>query len=140
MKRTVLLGSCWPRALVDLKLVDQLPDELSPIRISSHKLQQLFVNLLLNAVYACQKEGQIELTAGQTIDSLWLAIADNGCGIETDKLGRIFDPFFTTKAPGEGTGLGLTICHRIVEEAGGRVMVESQLGKGSCFKVEFPKS
>lgn len=126
-------------AFADVELIDRLPAQLGRVKGCEHKLQQLFVNLLLNAVHACRLGGQVELEAGQSGATVWVTIEDCGCGIAADKLGKIFDPFFTTKAPGEGTGLGLSICHRIVEEIGGRIVVESEAGIGSCFKVELPR-
>ncbi|HEY5673445.1 MAG TPA: ATP-binding protein, partial [Malonomonas sp.] len=125
-------------SLAGVETVDHLGEGLPRVQINRHKLQQLFVNLLLNATQACAGQGQIRLSAGQTGNVVWLTIADNGCGIATDQLGRIFDPFYTTKEPGEGTGLGLSICHRIVDEAGGKILAESDFGKGSSFRVEFP--
>lgn len=121
-----------------VEIVDQLPDCLPQVKANRHKLQQLYVNLLLNAAQACVETGEIILTAGSTAESFWISIADNGCGIEPDDLGKIFDPFFTTKEPGQGTGLGLSICHRIVEELGGEIQADSQLRQGSCFKVHVP--
>jgi len=98
----------------------------------------VFINLLLNAAQACSAEGVIVLSAMDTADSVSLEIRDNGCGIAADALPKIFDPFYTSKDPGQGTGLGLAVCHRIVEEAGGRIMVQSKLQQGSSFRVEFP--
>ncbi len=123
----------------ELKLTDHLPDSLYCIGINRHKLQQVFVNLLLNAVQACRQSGEISVSAGEDGQVVWLGIKDNGCGIPENQLNKIFDPFYTTKQPGEGTGLGLTICHRIVEEAGGRIEVDSSFGRGSFFKLCFPK-
>ncbi|MEA3362925.1 MAG: ATP-binding protein [Thermodesulfobacteriota bacterium] len=126
-------------AITDLKIINQLPDVLSPVRIDQNKLQQVFINLLLNAVQSCGQQGEINLLAGDDENSVWIGIKDNGGGIAAADLNRIFDPFFTTKSPGEGTGLGLAMCQRIVEEVGGRIEVESQLGEGSVFRVIFTK-
>jgi len=79
------------------------------------------------------------LTAGEQEKTIWFGIKDTGSGIAEEDLGRIFEPFYTTKAPGEGTGLGLAICQRIIEEAGGRIEVGSTLGRGSFFKLIFPR-
>jgi signal transduction histidine kinase len=67
-----------------------------------------------------------------------IEVADDGCGIGADMLERIFDPFFTTKAPDQGSGLGLMICHRIVQDHGGRIEVESLEGRGATFRVRLP--
>ena len=88
---------------------------------------------------ACGHKGVIMLKAGSNNSSVWVGIEDNGCGIAAANLSKIFDPFYTTKSPGEGTGLGLTICYRIVEEGQGTINVESCSGVGSSFKVIFPK-
>jgi len=125
--------------IVDSITINKLLETLPPIRIDQHKLLQVFINLLLNAVHACDQQGKINLSAGDNGDSVWVAIQDNGCGIAAADLNKIFDPFFTSKKPGEGTGLGLAMCQRIVEEAGGKIEVISVLGEGSCFKLVFQK-
>lgn len=125
--------------LTDLTILSQLPQRLPGVRINRNRLQQVFVNLLLNAAQACSSPGTLTLTAGAELDQTWIAIADDGCGIEEAALLKIFDPFYTTKAPGIGTGLGLAICQRIVEEAQGRIEVNSIPGRGSCFRLDFPR-
>ncbi len=125
--------------LADVKIINSLPGALPPVSIDPDKLQQVLINLLLNAAQACSGTGMITLTAGHDQTSIWLSIKDDGCGIAIADLDKVFDPFFTTKPIGEGTGLGLAICQRIVEEAGGDIDVESILGTGSRFKLIFPK-
>ncbi|WP_321370647.1 ATP-binding protein [uncultured Desulfuromusa sp.] len=127
-------------ALADIEIIDNLPETLPPISIDPNKLQQVLINLLLNAAQACAKKGKITLSSGVDEASVWLGIRDNGCGIVAADLNKIFDPFFTTKSPGEGTGLGLAICQRIIEEIGGTIDVESSVGEGSLFKIIFPKT
>lgn len=126
-------------ALADIEIIDVLPDTLTPVSIDPNKLQQVLINLLLNAAQAFVKKGEITLSAGDDDTIVWLGMKDNGCGIAATDLNTIFDPFFTTKPSGEGTGLGLAICQRIVEEAGGTIEVTSVLGAGSCFKLVFQK-
>jgi len=121
-----------------VRIVDMLPVDFAMVRINRQKLHQVFINLLINATHACGKKGVIELTAGTAQEALWLQIKDDGCGIAASDLTQIFDPFYTTKAPGEGTGLGLTICHRIADEAGGYLQVESCLHHGSSFRLVLP--
>lgn len=121
-----------------IQVSEKLPDRLPAIRMSRQKLRQVFINLLLNAVHACQPDGKIELSAGSGHGQVWLAIRDNGCGISAAALKDIFNPFYTTKEPGQGTGLGLTVCDRIVSEAGGRIATLSHPEQGSSFRVEFP--
>jgi len=121
-----------------IRVIDMLPAASVLVRINQQKLHQVFINLLINAAHACEKNGVIELTAAIRQETLWLQIKDDGCGIAAGDLTQIFDPFYTTKAPGEGTGLGLAICHRIVDEAGGHLQVESCLQQGSSFRLVLP--
>ncbi|MCD6581788.1 MAG: HAMP domain-containing protein [Desulfuromusa sp.] len=124
-------------AMAGFDEINELSESLPSIRIDQHKLQQVLINLLLNAVQACDQHGEINLSSGDDNGSVWVGIKDNGCGIAAADLERIFDPFYTTKPPGEGTGLGLAMCQRIVEEAGGIIEVNSELGKGSFFRLVF---
>jgi two-component system NtrC family sensor kinase len=91
------------------------------------------VNFLLNARDASPPDGEIRLTGGEVGDFVWLAVGDQGEGIAVEDLSHLFDPFFTTKAPGQGFGLGLSVCHRIAADAGGRIEVRSIVGEGSEF-------
>ena len=122
--------------LAAIDVVNKLPKSLPTVQMNRNKLQQVFVNILLNAVHACRSNGTITLTGG-TADTVWVSIEDNGVGIAAPVMNKIFNPFFTTKPPGEGTGLGLAMCQRIIEEAGGRIEVESELGQGSMFRLVF---
>jgi len=123
--------------LAGIDVVDELPASLPEIIGDINKFQQVFINLLLNAMQACEKDGKITLMAGRDNANIWLAIKDNGSGIAEEDFGKIFDPFYTTKAPGEGTGLGLAICQRIIEELGGGIEIESYIGCGSSFMLTF---
>ena len=103
------------------------------------QLQQVFMNLLMNAVQAMEEKGTLKLTSRAASDGfVEIGIRDTGCGIPPDKLGRIFDPFFTTKPSGKGVGLGLSIAYGIVSKHGGDIRVESEVGKGSTFTVRLP--
>jgi two-component system cell cycle sensor histidine kinase/response regulator CckA len=109
------------------------------------RLGQVFINLLLNAAQAIApghvKDNEVRVTARTTADGRAVVeVRDTGCGIPADLLGRIFDPFFTTKSVGTGTGLGLSICHGIVRSLGGEIQVESQVGRGTLFRVLLPAS
>lgn len=119
--------------------VDDLPGRLPFVRIVPHRLMQVFVNLLVNARDASPEHGKIHVTGGENDKEIWLAIADEGQGISGDDLVHIFDPFFTTKAPGQGRGLGLAVCHRVIDEAGGKIEVNSEPGAGTVFKVKLKR-
>ena len=110
---------------------------------SASRLGQLFVNLLANAIQALPEDGgdrnEIRVTTSMTDNGrVQIEIADNGCGMSAEVMGRMFDPFFTTKPVGLGTGLGLSICHRIVTDMKGELTVSSEVGRGSSFRVTLP--
>jgi two-component system, NtrC family, sensor kinase len=124
-----------------IETVLQLDHGLPAVRGSGHELQQLLVNLILNAVDAMPQGGRLTIsTAPHKVDpqGVEIRIEDTGQGIARENLNRIFDPFFTTREPGRGTGLGLSICSRIVESMSGRIEVESEWGRGSAFIVVLP--
>ena len=103
------------------------------------ELNQVFMNLLVNAAHAVNTErGTITIRTGVEGSDAWVEIADNGCGIPAENLKRIFDPFFTTKAIGKGTGLGLSLSYGIVKKHGGRIEVASEVGHGTTFRVTIP--
>jgi two-component system NtrC family sensor kinase len=113
--------------------------DLPRLQADAGNLRQLLMNLLLNAIYFTPEGGSIRISTGlDEGGGIRLAVSDTGPGIAPDKIGKIFDPFFTTKPVGEGTGLGLTICHRIVEEHGGTIDAESEPGKGTTFIIRLP--
>jgi len=119
--------------------------EVPLVEGSEHRLGQVFLNLLINAAQAIPEghpeENQIRAVAREQEDGrVVIEISDTGSGIAPDAIGRIFDPFFTTKPAGVGTGLGLSICHGIVGALHGELLVESELGKGSTFRVILPPS
>jgi signal transduction histidine kinase len=102
------------------------------------RLNQVFLNLLVNAGQSIDGNGRITISTGVDQDEAWIAVADTGCGIPAENLNRIFDPFFTTKPVGQGTGLGLSVSHAIVRKHGGRIDVESEPGRGTRFIVRLP--
>jgi len=115
-----------------------IPNEITLAVMSKSHFQQVFMNLLLNAIAACRPSGTITISGKKEGEFVLISIEDTGCGIATENLNKIFDPFFTTKQPGEGVGLGLTLCHRIIEDAGGYFKVDSKVGSGSKFSVFLP--
>ncbi|KCZ73334.1 histidine kinase,HAMP domain-containing protein,histidine kinase [Candidatus Methanoperedens nitroreducens] len=102
------------------------------------QLQQVFLNIIINAVQAMPKGGRLSVSAGEANGFVEVSISDTGVGIPEESLGKIFDPFFTTKKVGEGTGLGLSICLGIVEKHEGEIKVNSKVGEGSTFTVRLP--
>lgn len=116
------------------------PDpELPPILASQDHMQSVWLNLLLNAIDSLDKSpATIKVTTRKTSSHIVVAVTDNGKGIPIERLGRIFEPFYTTKAPGRGTGLGLSVSHRIIKQHGGTIQVDSQVGAGSVFTVTLP--
>ncbi|MBC7452742.1 MAG: PAS domain-containing protein [Massilia sp.] len=109
-----------------------------PIHCMPSQLNQVFLNLLVNACHAIAQHGVITIRTGVEAGMAWIAIADTGAGIAPEHLGRIFEPFFTTKPIGDGTGLGLSLSYGIVSRHGGRLEVDSQLGVGTTFTVRLP--
>ena len=111
---------------------------LPRVHADPHQLEQLLINLIMNAKDAMPKGGDLSLKGRREGDEVVIEVADTGEGMPPEHLARVFDPFFTTKEPGKGTGLGLAIAARIADSCGGRIMVESELGKGSRFLLRLP--
>ncbi|MDL2355771.1 MAG: PAS domain-containing protein [Pseudomonadota bacterium] len=112
--------------------------QLPPINCMPAQLNQVFMNLLLNAGQAIAERGVITIRTGVDDGMAWVAIGDSGAGIAPEHLSRIFEPFFTTKPVGTGTGLGLSLSYGIVTRHGGRLEVVSRPGHGSTFTVRLP--
>jgi two-component system NtrC family sensor kinase len=112
--------------------------DLPPIDCYAGQLNQVWMNLLVNAAQAVTEHGEVSITTELVQNSVVVAISDTGPGIPEGQLSRIFDPFFTTKSVGEGTGLGLSISYGIVERHGGTIDVESEVGTGTTFTVRIP--
>jgi len=113
-------------------------EDLSPVYVDANQMQQVFVNLFINASHAMPGSGEIYVVTSRSDDggSACVEICDTGCGIPEEDLQRIFDPFFTTKA--EGTGLGLSISYGIVENNAGKIEVRSKVGVGTTFTILLP--
>jgi signal transduction histidine kinase len=118
--------------------LDRQYGEIPDVCCVPSQLNQVFMNLLVNAAQAIPERGRITLTTGRRGDEVFVAVRDSGAGIAPELLTRIFDPFFTTKPVGSGTGLGLSVSHGIVKRHGGRIEVASQPGAGSEFRVWLP--
>jgi len=121
-----------------MRLVDEVPEKLPPVRAQRHKLVQIFTNLLLNARDACNNQGTVVVKGRFEASWIVFEVEDDGPGMNQEVAAQIFDPFFTTKDPGRGRGLGLFFCHKAVEQMGGRLDVASASGRGSRFVVRLP--
>ncbi len=124
--------------LESMTVEDLLPSTAVMLGVTRGNLQQVFMNILLNAIDACDGSGTLEISFDRKDDYFCIYIKDDGCGISAEDLEKVFEPFFTTKAPGKGTGLGLAVCQRIVSSIGGRIDVESAAGEGCRFEICFP--
>ena len=112
----------------DLPLVECIPSQIN----------QVFMNLLVNAAQAISQHGTITLRSGREGDQVWISVADTGIGIPAEQLSKIFDPFFTTKPIGQGSGLGLSVSYGIVNKHGGHIRVDSQSGQGTTMTISLP--
>lgn len=125
----------------DIRIVTNYTDKLPLVTTDSAQLQQVFLNIIDNAIDAVGKGGAIDVRTSYNSANnrnIVVEIADNGPGIPKEILDRIFDPFFTTKSAQEGTGLGLSISYSIMEKLGGRIAVASQPGSGTTFTIHIP--
>jgi len=119
-----------------LTVKPRLARQLTATPIDPTQMQQVLVNLVKNAMHAMTKGGTLTLQTGEGADGVWMSVADTGGGIPQEQINRIFEPFFTTKK--KGTGLGLMIVQRIVRTHGGRIELESHVGRGTTFRVWLP--
>ncbi len=123
----------------DLEVHIQLADENPKLLANQHLLQQVVFNLVTNAAHAMPRGGKLEVTTFLNADKIGFFVRDSGEGIPLEIQSLIFEPFFTTKKEGIGTGLGLNVCRNIVREFGGEIILQSTIGVGSEFRVEFPR-
>jgi two-component system NtrC family sensor kinase len=129
--------ACYGRIRIESNVQEGLPEFSLP----QTELQQVLLNLVNNALDAMEKTGgRLSIHAGLEEDTLILEVSDTGPGIPKEDLPRLFDPFFTTKPVGKGTGLGLSICYGIIKRIGGGIRVDTQIGRGSTFRVTIPIS
>ncbi len=102
------------------------------------QLNQVFLNILVNAGHAIEEQGEIAIKTWFENNTVFISISDNGCGISEENMEKIFDPFFTTKEVGKGTGLGMNIAYNIVEKHLGEIKIDSRLGEGTTFTISLP--
>ena len=124
--------------LSKIKVRRELHPEPLTVLGTEHKLQQVFLNLFLNAKDAMPKGGWLSISTGLRGGKVVAEVGDTGSGIPQDHLSRIYDPFFTTKVIGQGTGLGLSITYGIVREHDGTIDCDSVIGQGTRFSLAFP--
>ena len=125
----------------EVKYKAEIVKQYSPlptVRCRAAQLNQVFMNLIVNAAHAIPERGVITLSTRQEGDWVCVSVRDTGCGMTEATMRRIFEPFFTTKPVGRGTGLGLSLSFSIIKKHGGRIEVESHPGEGSCFNVWIP--
>jgi len=125
-----------------IKFMAQLDPQLAPIESDPSQLQQVFLNLITNAMDAHEGKSygtiRIDTRFDEAAGGVFISIADTGSGIDKKNMDRIFDPFFTTKPVGKGTGLGLSICYSIIKQLGGDITVRSEVGEGTEFVIFLP--
>ena len=117
---------------------EDLSQGVPTVRGDKNQLQQVFLNLALNACESMPEGGTLSVETSAAQGKVSITVSDSGCGINQEDLGKIFDPFYTTKPVGKGTGLGLSVSYGIIEQHGGRIEVESQAGRGTTFTVTLP--
>ncbi len=125
-------------AFQKIYMVEDLADGLPLVNVDKNQLQQVFLNLALNACEAMGEGGTLMVSSSAGGDRVVVKVTDTGCGIKRDNLEQIFEPFFTTKPVGKGTGLGLSVSYGILQQHGGTLEVESDVGKGTTFIVTLP--
>jgi two-component system NtrC family sensor kinase len=124
-----------------IEVKKRLASDLPRIMVDYYQMQQVFLNIIINAEYSmteAHSKGTLTITTNKQNGHVMASFADDGLGISPENLSRIFDPFFTTKEAGKGTGLGLSICHGIVAEHGGQISAKSQPGEGATISIELP--
>jgi two-component system, NtrC family, sensor kinase len=139
IKETLTLVAPMLRA-AKISVQTELDSDLPPIQGNAGKLQQVFMNLIMNARDAMPYGGDLTVATSAVDSTVSAEVADNGVGISPENLRRIFDPFFTTKATNRGTGLGLAVSYGIIREHSGKIYVDSSVGRGASFRLEFPAS
>jgi two-component system NtrC family sensor kinase len=127
-----------PFRTAHVNVIKMLQTDLPPVLGSNNRLQQVFLNLFMNARDAMPAGGMLEVRTVCSNGYVEIEVTDTGTGIPRENLPRIFDPFFTTKSTGRGTGLGLSVSYGIIKEHAGKIDVRSTPGKGTSFRLEFP--
>jgi signal transduction histidine kinase len=130
------LNIVWNELKYKAEVIKDLGD-IPPIECYPQRLNQVFMNILVNAAQAIENKGEIRITTRADNEHVEIRISDTGTGIPPDVLPKIFDPFFTTKDVGKGTGLGLNMAYNIIQKHKGTIDVESEAGKGTTFIIRL---
>jgi len=139
LERTLMLSE-HQLTVGNVHVHKEIDPNLPTIMANSGQLQQVFMNLIINAHHAMNDGGDLTVRTGTVPDDrVFVEISDTGCGIAPEDINRIFDPFFTTKEEGKGTGLGLAVSRNIIDNHGGEIGVQSRLGLGTTFRLILPK-
>jgi signal transduction histidine kinase len=137
----VLRLRAYEQRVNNIEVETRLTPDLPEIMIDHFQMQQVFLNIVVNAEFAMQEahqKGKLIIKTERFNGIIRITLTDDGPGITKENLKHIFDPFFTTKEVGKGTGLGLSICHGIVTEHGGKIYARSEMGMGASFIIELP--
>lgn len=137
----VLSLRAYEHRVNNIEVATHFADNLPEITADHFQMQQVFINIVLNAeqsMIEAHGQGKIDITTERLRNIIRISFTDDGPGIPPDIINRIFDPFFTTKEVGKGTGLGLSICYGIITKQGGRLYAKSPPGKGATFVIELP--
>jgi len=137
----VLRLRAYEQKVRNIEVKRKLAPALPEIMVDYFQMEQVFLNIILNAEYSmveAQNRGTLTITTSRRNSTVVVSVADDGLGIAQEHLSQVFNPFFTTKKAGKGTGLGLSICHGIITEHGGQIYAKSQPGEGATFFVELP--
>ncbi len=124
----------------DVKVSTELSDQLPGIMADGNQIQEILLNITLNAMDAMPEGGKLHVTSDTTDNNRFVQIkvSDTGCGISPKNLDKVFDPFFTTKGAGKGTGLGLAVAYDVIEKHLGKIKMESEVGKGTTCIIDLP--
>lgn len=121
-----------------IEIIKEYDDNVSYIEGYGGQLNQVFMNILDNACYAVKEKGSIRIKLHKTEKDVIIEFEDSGCGMSKEQAAKIFDPFFTTKPVGEGTGLGMSISYKVIQQHNGVISVDSTEGKGTKFIIQLP--
>jgi two-component system NtrC family sensor kinase len=124
----------------NIKIIKDLMSSLPPVLVDSSQIQQVFINITLNAAEAMDGQGELTIVTRESQDGhhIEIGITDTGCGISEENMKRLFEPFYTTKEVGRGTGLGLAISYGIIQRNNGTIQVKSHVGEGTTFTIRLP--